>query len=305
LSEQDGLFSAAEFDTEFDKTFRVHVPRPRTSADEAREFGGWTGHKLDILTLYLKMYRRVAGGGTYIDGFAGTGEIRIDGVKREGSAAIALDSTAFKVYRFYERPRQARRLGRWVETEFPSERRPRIEIVPGDCNETLLRTLGEELIPKSRPCFAFLDPNSTELNWSTVAALATYKADVCDPPDKCKVELWILLNTYQVLMRLMGKKPHETVLNRWLGGEAGWRDLWEAHKGAGLFAARYAERLKSEFGYGEALPLTVRNPKNGAPQYHMIHASDHPAAFSFMRWAKSKAHPEDSAPAMLPGFEGL
>jgi three-Cys-motif partner protein len=159
---QGSLFDESEFDSEFNKVFRIHVPRPKTASDEARDFGGWTGHKLDILRLYLKMYRRVAGSGTYVDAFAGSGQVRVLGVRRDGSAGVALDSTAFREYRFYEKPRQAKRLSRWVDGEFPAARRPRIVITPGDCNETLLHDLECETISKDRPCFAMLDPNSTQ-----------------------------------------------------------------------------------------------------------------------------------------------
>ncbi len=168
----------------------------------------------------------------------------------------------------------------------------------------VLADLGGAVIPQDRPCFAFLDPNSTQLNWSTIEALAAYKAD-CSPPKSCRIELWILFNTWHSLMRLMpksGKVPNEKALNRWLGGETGSKDLYETNRGPGSFAQRYAERLMSEFGYGLATTVTIRDPSNGRPQYHMIHASDHPAAHDFMRWAARHAHPDDSEAIPFPGL---
>ena len=175
--------------------------------------------------------------------------------------------------------------------------------MPGDCNHRMVADLRENLIPHRRPCLAVLDPDSTQLNWSTVVALAEYKSD-CRPPKTCKVELWILLNTYQVLMRLMPRdgEPNARVLNRWLGSENGWRDLHAKREGPSMYAYRYCQRLVSELGYGMAVPYLIRDPRSGRPQYHMIHANDHPAAHKFMRWAANRAAPNDVAAPSLPGM---
>jgi three-Cys-motif partner protein len=298
---QDRLFSTEEFDREYR---RLVLSRPKRSVDEAREFYGWTAHKLEIFDLYLKLYRRVAGGGTYIDGFAGDGRIGIDGQERPGSVARALDAGAFKQLRLYERPRTAKRLRVWVDQHSTVLQRSRTHVSPGDFNELVIGDLDPKVIPLNKACFAFLDPNSTQLNWTTVEALARYKAD-CSPPDTCKIELWILLSTYHALPRLIPRNSaHLQVdtLNRWLGGETGWRDLYEGNRRPHWYAERFAERLMSEFGYGLARSITIRDPKSGRPQYHMVHASDHPAAHDFMRWAASHAHPKDSEAIPLPGI---
>jgi len=298
---EETLFSVDEFERAYR---RLTVGRHARSMDEAREFYGWTQHKLDILGIYLRLYRRVAGNGSYIDGFAGTGEISVDGIVREGSVGVALKSGAFKRMRLYEKPAKARSLQEWVSSHAKPTQLAGIAVIGGDFNKKVRADLDAEVVPKDKPCFAFLDPDSTQLDWTTVETLARYKAE-CSPPETCKIELWILLNTYQALMRLMpinGKVVHEKTLNRWLGGEAGWRDLYEQGQGAPFFARRYAKRLESEFGYGAANVMTIRDPKNGRPQYHMIHASDHHAAHSFMRWSATHAHPEDSIALPLPGL---
>src|SRR2546421_9773051 len=81
------------FETQLVRDARaLRIPRPKHALDEAREFGGWTLNKLDVLALYLRMYRRVAGNGTFIDGFAGTGTVKIRGSgERPGSASVALE----------------------------------------------------------------------------------------------------------------------------------------------------------------------------------------------------------------------
>lgn len=59
---------------------KLRLRPSRDTTIELREFGGWTLKKLSVLDYYLKQYRRVAGGGTYIDGFAGQGSLAIRGV---------------------------------------------------------------------------------------------------------------------------------------------------------------------------------------------------------------------------------
>ena len=92
----------------------IKIRRPKSSIDEARAFSGWTIHKLEVLRVYLTEYRRVAGNGTYLDAFAGQGRIVVDGEDRPGSAALAIQSGAFKTLRFYERTQMAARLRRWI-----------------------------------------------------------------------------------------------------------------------------------------------------------------------------------------------
>lgn len=282
---------------------RLKIKAPKGSVDDAREFGGWTMDKLTILQYYLKMYRRVAGNGTYIDAFAGTGQVRIGEMVQSGSAAIALDSGAFKQFRFHELPDNAAKLEHWVQEHVDERRRSRTVIVRGDVNETLVQNLDAGVIDRGKPCFAFLDPTSTQLAWSTVQALAAYKSD-CDPPKTCKVELWILFNTDQALMRLVpktGRPPFIEVLNRWIGDEDGWRDLYEQSRSPGAFAERYADRLMTRCGYSLARSLPICDPVTNRRQYYMIHASDHPAAHSFMRWAAKRAHPDGSEAVAFPG----
>lgn len=58
---------------------QLRLRRSTDATIELREFGEWTLEKLKVLELYLKQYRRVAGNGTYIDGFAGQGSVAVAG----------------------------------------------------------------------------------------------------------------------------------------------------------------------------------------------------------------------------------
>ncbi len=154
---------------------------------------------------------------------------------------------------------------------------------------------------QDRPCFTFLDPNATELAWSTVLRLATYNTEI-NPPERCSIELWILLNTHQVLGRLMPRKnpPRAEVLDRWFGHRDAWWDLYEARAPLPLFAQRYSERLEG-LGYGAAVPRLISDPKTRRPVYYMIHPSDHPAAHSFMAWSSRTAGHAGVQEQWLPG----
>ncbi len=294
-----------------DRLFEVGPPAPRSTAErvstprnplvEAREFYGWTLDKLEVLSAYLRMYVRVAGGGTYIDAFAGGGHASIDGQGVPGSPLRAAESTCFKSLHLFEMGRNEHQRLTSAIAALPDATRAKVCVHPrGDANELVPKLLESGQVPKDKPCFAFLDPNSTELDWQTVASLARYKQYVPSPTDKrkpleCKTELWILVNTHQALGRLMPADrvkhrvpPHAGVLDRVMGGREAWWDIWGAHFGSGpvMPGLRYADRLISEFGYRWSNAQLVRDPKTKRPVYFMVHASDHPAAHSFMRSAK-------------------
>lgn len=264
-----------------------------------------------MLEKYLKQYRRVAGNGTYIDGFAGKGSVAITGYDAEycGSARIAIDSKTFKeLYLFENHPPTYADLDTNLRYHYSAKRRRNVHLSDRDFNVALLELLGTGRIPKDKPCFAFLDPNSTELPWTTVERLARYKEPV-NPPKTCKVELWILFNSHQAFQRLIDRQGESDYTNsarartfdKIMGGRDAWWDLFESGAHINAYARRYADRLMSELGYGFAHPQIIRDPGTGADQYFMIHASDHKAAFDFMRWAKKTSNYFDNT-IPLPGF---
>ncbi len=291
---------------------KTALRRTKDGVIDVREFGGWTLEKLKVLELYFKLYTRVAGNGTYIDGFAGRGSIVMPGSDREdkGSVRLAIESKAFKDLWVFEKDEQTmdglmKNLSYW----YPARGLRRIHAVRGDFNVEVARVLSEGRIPRDKPCFAFLDPNSTELLWETVELLARFKEPV-NPPKVCKAELWILFNSYQALVRLLdrqGKPGYETspraaALDRVMGERDVWWPLHERGAGIDAYAQAYAERLGRDLGYAFAHPQLIKNPSTGQPQYHMIHASDHPAAFQFMRWAKMASRHFDNTES-FPDFD--
>ena len=135
-----------------------------------------------------------------------------------------------------------------------------------------------------------LDPDSTQLNWATVRALAGYKP-LDDTNGQYKVELWILFNTHQAIQRIWPAdrgQPNRfaRTLDRVLGSRDAWEELFTAGRSARHLMVRYAERLKTELGYLYVDQQAITDHTSGRDQYHMIHASDHPAAGDFMIWAR-------------------
>ena len=57
----------------------------------------------------------------------------------------------------------------------------------GDCNQNIRLALNQLTHLKQAPGFAFLDPNGPHYKWSTLEALAGFKAE-----HFTKVELWML-----------------------------------------------------------------------------------------------------------------
>ena len=261
--------------------------------DQLRIFGGWTLDKLEVLRLYLKMYRRVAGGGTYIDGFAGEGEVNINGITRPGTALIALQSAAFKQLHFIDANNAlTAKLQARLDTTKRSKSRE-CTVHGGDTNITIDKVLTG--VDPNRPLFVCLDQNATELLWTTVERLAGFKQLNIDA-NRCKAELWILFNQHQVIQRLwphaprLERRPNPfgAALDRVFGTREAWIDLWESDAPAINLMRRYCDQLESVLGYQHVLAQEITDPANGRPQYFMIHATDHEAAVDFMRWAKTR-----------------
>lgn len=297
------LFSEAELDA---MVVRIDATRSVRSAKDAvtefREFHGWTLNKLDVFELYLKLYRRVAGGGAFIDAFAGTGlgiSARSKSSQRDGSSMIAAKSDAFSRLDLIEKDAQyIDTLGSTIRA-LPTRQINKIKIHHGDCNIIIPQLLNSDKLDASRPCFALLDQESTQLDWHTIERLAEWKiyeppATMTGRPKMCKVELWILFNSHQVIYRLW---PHDRnkypksrspeTLDRVFGSRDGWWDLWKNQRPASMLVTRFADQLRA-LGYQYVLPQQINDPNSGRPQYHMLHATDHPSAIEFMRWAKRR-----------------
>ena len=314
---QESLLGELELDRLINEIDEAPAPpRANDVATEIREFHGWTLDKLEVFEKYLKLYRRVAGSGAFIDAFAGTGYGRAvsqgRSVRRDGSSLVAARSGAFATIDLIEKDGACRSTLLDAVAALPVEMRDRIRAHPGDCNVVLPALLSEERFDVDRPCFVLLDQESTQLDWTTIEALAAWKT--YEPPTtskgrpkSCKVELWILFNSHQVINRLWPKDRDRypdsfspATLDRILGGRDAWWDLWETHQPSSALVQRFADRLRS-LGYVYAIPQVIKDPATGRAQYHMFHATDHPSAVSFMRWAKRVSSGYENRP--FPGMD--
>ena len=316
LPEDTTLFSEAALDAmvvEIDSTRAIRSARDPVT--EFREFHGWTLDKLDVFERYLKLYRRVAGGGAFIDAFAGTGygvssRPGRDG-QRDGSSIIAAKSGAFSDLHLVERDSTNIQTLTRTASALPDRLTSKIRIHHDDCNAIIPELLASDELDAARPCFAFLDQESTQLNWDTIETLASWKPYDPPPtmtgrPKMCKVELWILFNSHQAIYRLW---PHDhqkypesfspDTLDRVFGSREAWWDLWENRQPASALVFRFAMQLR-KLGYQYVLPQQFNDRATGRPQYHMLHATDHPSAVSFMRWAKRSTDGYENQ--QLPGL---
>ena len=136
------LFSDAELDAMVVESESVRVaPRARKLFVELREFHGWTLNKLEVFENYLKLYRRVAGGGAFIDAFAGTGRgLSIKNGHHEpcdGSSLIAATSGAFSSLHLIERDPASIEALRFEVKSLSTRQSNKIHIHGGDCNEVI------------------------------------------------------------------------------------------------------------------------------------------------------------------------
>ena len=126
-----------------------------------REYHGWTLNKLNVLRNYLKMYRQVAGGGTFIDAFAGTGSgvSFLYGQDRpsDGSSVIAAQSGAFSNLHLIEYDSNSVETLAAAIRALPTRQSRNVTIHAEDCNRIIPELLSNQELDALRPCFALLD----------------------------------------------------------------------------------------------------------------------------------------------------
>ena len=191
----------------------------------------------------------------YIDAFAGSGIVRIkEGAAAEqivpGSAIRALDinDRPFDRLLFIERNTgNVAALKRIVDERGDDNR---VEVVQGDANEHLRRfCVGlRRYEQRMHRALVFVDPFGTQVNWTTVEALAE--------SERCDVLMLIPLMAVRRLVKRDGfpDEQHAVALTRIFGDEEAWRNLY-THTDGGAFSAPgfreivqlYVKRLETVF----------------------------------------------------------
>lgn len=259
-----------------------------------RAWGWWTEQKLDILGDYLAAFTTAstrAGKTVYLDLFAGQPE----NVSRDrdehairGSARRALDTRPpFSVLRLFELASRAKSLDGALKAGYPGRD---FRVVPGDCNATIGPALAElaSLDLSWAPTFAFLDQQSTEVQWSTLQKLARYKR-----ADKPKTELWLLCASGLLPrgLRFRTEEIDAIVADRMssMFGTDIWTDALHATRDGLLTGAAFRDeltnlmrwRLERDLGYETTLVFQVTNT-TGRGIFDMIFATDHWAGEKIM-----------------------
>jgi three-Cys-motif partner protein len=264
-----------------------------------RTWGFWTRDKLDILSEYLPAFTtasRRAPARVYLDLFAGTLESSERGTGRAilGSAPRALDvSPPFTRSYFCELPAVAARLRSELASRYPG--RTDFEVVSGDSNATVVWVLNDVKRRNLQwaATFAFIDPYNLGIRWSTLEALARFKAH-----SKNKIELWILCFS-SAIPRVLGGEGEEPISAEQVTGFFGteqWMVIKDARESGSLSPAQareeyvnlYRWRIEKVLGYSITHAFEVKNT-SGSPLYHLILATDNQAGSKIMSDVYRKA----------------
>ena len=182
-------------------------------------FGGnWTYQKIQIIELYAKAYLQIMKEHPYwklmyFDGFAGTGEIKIEGkidskiIEGAAKKVVSIsDPRMFDMYYFVELDQKK---AKQLKESLAQVKKSGVFIVSDDCNKKLL-SLSQFLkgeVGKDGKTFkvlAFIDPCGMTVNWSSIEALKGLGID-----------MWILAPTGLGANRLL--KKDRKISEAWLG----------------------------------------------------------------------------------------
>lgn len=267
--------------------------QPEDDGLPMRLSGDWATEKLDYLRRYIDVFetsmRNKWDERNYIDLFTGPGKnhVRETGLILLGSPLIALNTRyPFTGYFFIDSSEEYTFAldQRCINSQHYSN----IVIRSGDCNvliDDIFMTLKKS--ERSSLNLAFLDPEGLELQWSTVAKLASVR----------RMDL-IIHYSQTGLNRAMPdafESNEQTMIDRFFGGLE-WREIYKKYKRREeqfihrqlmdlykkkLHALGYAEVLRDDETNDEPL---IRNAKRNSPLYRLLFASKHPLGHEF--WQK-------------------
>jgi three-Cys-motif partner protein len=178
-----------------------------------------------------------------------------------------------------------------LRTEFPDRN---IRVIGGDCNERIsegldwLRNQGtSKRGPQLGPVFALLDPDSMQLQWSTVKTIArwTGRAAPADYSRRRPIELLILFPTggFRRSMPIQSgttevPEAAKAEVDRLFGNQE-WRPIYEAQRSGSiegedswLWYVHLYRRGLLDLGYTYTSAIEVRNTSN-VIQYHLVFAT--------------------------------
>ena len=218
----------------------------------------------------------------YVDGFAGRGTVRLreggrSGEIVRGSALRALDTQDRRFDKLILIEKDANNAAALRNVIADRDELARAEVIHGDANQHLPRFSAwlRHRDRRMHRAFVFVDPFATQLDWTTIAALADTK--------RCDVLMLIPLMAVRRLIKrdAFPTAPHAVALDRIFGDES-WRDLY-TETGVGAFSdggfraivELYVARLETKF-------VRVVDPKR------TLGASSEPSMFTLLFGASNE-----------------
>jgi three-Cys-motif partner protein len=279
-----------------------------------RQWHAWSVWKTKVLLgAYLPAFTTACKGTahrTFIDCFAGEPDaVDMAGEPFPGSARIALTADPPLTHAvFFELEDKAAALEVALRSEF-SDRD--IHVIGGDCNQHIteglnwLRSQGTARSgPQLGPVFALLDPDSMELEWSTIETIAKWTGQA-GPNDWSRqgrlVELLVLFPTGP-FRRSMPINPGTTEASDaakaevdLLFGNQEWRRIYDAQRSGAIggedswmwYVHMYRRGLL-DLGYKYTSAIEVRNTSS-VVQYHLVFATANNTGRKVMRDVQSRA----------------
>lgn len=254
----------------------------------------WTENKAKLIERYLLYFVYITKHGTYIDGFAGPQE---PDKPEMWAAKLVLENEPKwlrHIYLFDEDLQQFERLKAlrlsqpkyWYDAKGNKIKRD-IYVYQGDFNFLVKDLLKSKKITQKEATFCLLDQRTFECHWSTLEALAQYKAS-----GNNKIELFYFLpNSWQG--RALHALKNDEILKNWWG-----RNDWLNVRTMSSYQRRdvVVERFEQELGYESVIPWPIyEKPYGGRIMYYMIHAADHEEAPKQMARAyKMAVQPKES-----------
>jgi three-Cys-motif partner protein len=164
---------------------------------------------------------------------------------------------------------------RSLQAEHASQTR-RVTVLEGDFNEKVYDILNSGQITEKTATFALLDQRTFECEWRTVQALSRHKQS------GNKIEIFYFLATGWIDRSLAAVKSPDTKkkVDRWWG-RSDWGELLGMD--GTMRAQMVAKRFEEELGFAKVVAYPIHSEQRGGRvMYHMIHATDHPEAFTLM-----------------------
>lgn len=262
---------------------------PKDDGLVVRDANAWALDKLEIVGSYTAAFAKAckkAPSCQVVDGFAGPGVNRIDGLLHWGTPVrilmadppvdrlLAMDLDEAGVDSLRER----------------TAHDPRATVLAGDVNVELIEAMDRHLQVKA-PTLAILDPEGTELAFDTIRNLSEWRQG------PTPVEVLVLLATDTGFTRMLtrtgdGFEYARAKMTRLFGTDA-WEPIWRDRQREGdaegaaaraltRYVQLYADQLRS-LGYRHVLDREIRQSgRHGRRGYVLMFATSHPAGDAIM-----------------------